>query len=270
MPTIEATLHEIGYLDRLASRDTAVHRVDPRAKVVVTLVFIVCVVSYGKYEILPMLAFALYPVFLAAAGDLPFGFIAKRLLIAAPFALAVGMFNPLLDREVVGLVAGVPITGGWVSFASIMLRFALTTSAALALVGTTGMNGVCAAIDRLGAPDVFATQLLFMYRYIFVLAEEVMNMSRARSMRSFGGRGTGLGAYVQIVGHLLLRSYARARRIYQAMLCRAFDGRVRVLRSLRMTSGDWAFVAGWSVTFVLLRAIDAPLLAGRLITGMVS
>ena len=116
---------------------------------------------------------------------------------------------------------------GWVSYVSIMLRFMLTTAAALVLICTTGMNSVCMAIERLGAPDVFATQLLFLYRYIFVLAEEVLTMSRARSLRSFGSRGMGFRVYGQILGQLLLRTYARAQRIYNAMLCRGFDGHVR-------------------------------------------
>lgn len=269
MASIESGLYELGRIDRLAAMDTPVHRIDPRAKVLTTLVFLVCVVSFGKYEILPMLPFAVYPLVLAARADLPLDYLGSRLLIAAPFAVVVGMFNPLLDRTEVSLF-GLGLAAGWISFASIVVRFLLTTAAALVLIGTTGLAAVCAGIERLGAPDVFATQLLFLYRYIFVLADEAMTMARARSLRSFDGRGMGVKVYARMLGQLLLRTYARAQRIYAAMLCRGFDGHVRTLRTLRFTWRDWAFIFSWSALFVVLRLYNVPLLLGQLVTGSVS
>ncbi|MDZ4063693.1 MAG: cobalt ECF transporter T component CbiQ, partial [Coriobacteriia bacterium] len=198
------------------------------------------------------------------------GFLGKKLLQVAPFAIVIGVFNPILDREIVAHVGGLGISGGWVSYGSILVRFALTTGAALVLIGTTGMTGVCMALEKLGAPDVFVTQLLFLYRYIFVLAEEALRMARARALRSFGNRGMGLTVYGQILGHLLLRTYDRARRIYRAMLCRGFDGHIRTLRQLQFNTRDAAFLLGWSGAFVLFRLYNVPLLAGRIVTGLVS
>jgi cobalt/nickel transport system permease protein len=270
MPSLEEGLYDLGRLDRLAYQDTPIHRLDPRAKVVTTLVFLVCVVSFGKYELLPMVPFALYPIFTAADANLPFGFLARKLLAVAPFALFVGILNPFLDREALVQVGGVAVSGGWVSFLSIMLRFFLTTIAALVLIATTSFYGVCMGLERLGLPDVLATQLLFLYRYIFVLGEETMRMARARAMRSFGKRGMGAGVYGQILGHLLLRTYARAQRVYSAMLARGFDGQVRVMRALHLTGRDVAYVLGWSAAFVLFRLYNVPLLLGGLITGLIS
>jgi cobalt/nickel transport system permease protein len=39
----------LGYLDTLSYRDSPVHRLDPRAKLVATALFIVTVVSLPKY-----------------------------------------------------------------------------------------------------------------------------------------------------------------------------------------------------------------------------
>jgi len=270
MAAIETGLFELGQLDRLASQDTAVHRLDPRAKVVTTIVFLVTVVSFGKYDILPMLPFALFPIVMASEGRLPTRFLSRKLLAVAPFALVIGFFNPWLDREIIAYLGGLGISGGWISYFSIVLRFLLTTSAALVLIGTTGMMGVCMAIERLGAPDVFATQLLFLYRYIFVLGEEAMRMSRARALRSFGSRGTGIRTYTQMLGQLLIRTYERAQRIYLAMKCRGFDGHIRVTRRLHFTGRDLAFTLGWSGAFVLMRLYDIPLLVGRLVTGLIT
>lgn len=265
MSTLEQGLYELGRLDQAACANTPVHRLDPRAKVVTTLVFIVCVVSFGKYEVLPMLPFALFPIALASEGGLPLELIGKRLLLAAPFAVFLGIFNPLLDREIVGRIGSLAISGGWVSYASILVRFVLTAGAALVLVGTTRFNDVVLALERLGTPEVLATQLLLLYRYIFVLAEEVMRMSRARTLRSFGGRGMGMRVYIQMLGQLLLRTFARAERIYAAMLGRGFDGHVRSPRRLSFTARDAVFVLGWSGAFVAFRLLNVPLLIGSLV-----
>jgi len=268
--SLEEGLYDLGRLDQLAYQDTPVHRLDPRAKVVTTLVFIVCVVSFGKYDLLAMAPFVIYPVFTAAEGNLPFGFLARKLAVAAPFAFFVGVFNPIFDTQTVVQVGSVSISGGWLSFAAIMFRFFLTISAALVLIGTTSFNGVCMGLERLGLPDVLATQLLFLYRYIFVLGEETMRMSRARATRSFGKHGMGVRVYSQILGHLLLRTFARAQRVYQAMLARGFDGHVRVMRTLDFTTRDGLYIAGWSAAFVLFRLYNVPLLLGQFVTGLIS
>ncbi|MBE0417758.1 MAG: cobalt ECF transporter T component CbiQ, partial [Coriobacteriia bacterium] len=190
-------------------------------------------------------------------------------LAVAPFAIFVGIFNPLLDREIIVRIGGLGISGGWISYASILVRFFLTTIAALVLIATTSFSGVCLALRRMGMPDVLVTQLLLLYRYIFVLGGETMRMARARALRSFDGRGMRLGVYAQILGHLLLRTYARAQRIHQAMLARAFDGEVRILGTLRFTARDALFVAGWSAAFIVFRMVNVPLALGRLVTGVI-
>jgi cobalt/nickel transport system permease protein len=265
--SVATGLSTLDRLDRLARRDTAVHRIDPRAKVVTTLVFIVCVVSFGRYEVLALLPFVLFPVVLASEGGLPLGFLARVLLVVSPFALVVGAFNPWFDREVVAQVGGLELSGGWVSYASIVLRFLLTTAAALVLTATTGIIGVCLALERLRVPEVFVTQLLLLWRYIFVLGEETLRMGQARRLRSVGRRGMGLKVYGQMLGQLLLRTVARAQRLYLAMKCRGFDGQVRMQRQLHFGAADLAFMLGWSAAFVLFRAVDVPQWLGGLVTG---
>ena len=76
--------------------------------------------------------------------------------------------------------------------------------------------------------------------------------------------------YSQMLGSLLLRTYARAQRIYQAMLSRGFDGSVRVMRTLHFTGHDTAFMLGWSFALVFMRLYNVPLLIGDLVTGLIS
>jgi cobalt/nickel transport system permease protein len=265
MSKIESSLFNLGYLDTLSFQDTPIHRLDPRIKLLTTLAFIIAVISFDKYAITGLMPFLIYPVTLVAMGNVPAGYLAKKVLLAAPFAFFIGIFNPFLDHTILVRLGPVNISGGWVSFASIMLRFALTVSAALILIATTGFNAVCMGLEKLGAPRIFANQLLFLYRYIFVLTEEAGRLARARSLRSFQGRGMGLKVFSSMIGHLLLRTLDRAQRIYLAMLCRGFNGEIHQLRPLKIRPVDLGFFLGWSIFFILMRIYDVPQLLGRLV-----
>lgn len=266
MAKIDAAILDIRRLDQLSYLDSPVHRLDPRAKLLTTLVFLVAVVSFDRYQVSALLPFLLFPVSLAALGNLPFGYLLRKLILVAPFAFFVALPNPWMDRAPLVHLGPVVVSGGWVSFTSILFRFALTVGAALVLIATTSFSGVCAALERVGVPRALAVQLLFLHRYLFVLTEEAGRLTRARRLRSFGRRGMGIRVYANLVGHLLLRTLARAQRIHLAMLARGFDGSIHLRRPLRIRWADAAFTLGWSAAFVLLRLYNVPRALGALVT----
>jgi len=268
MENMADNIAEIWRMDALASGDSPLHRLAPWAKLAATALFILAVVSFGKYEISAMAPFALYPVYLVAAGGLPARYIARKVLLVSPFAVAVGLFNPFFDTSALLRFGVAEISGGWVSFASILLRFALTVSAALALLALTGVNGVCGALERAGMPRPFVTQLLFLNRYMLALAGEAEAMSRARALRSPGRGRMRFGVFIQIAGHLLLRTLDRAERVYAAMRCRGFDGSLPSARRGGGYAGELLFVSGWGAFFLVCRFFNLPLLAGGLVTGL--
>jgi cobalt/nickel transport system permease protein len=265
MATIDGTFLDLRLLDRLSYGDTAVHRLDPRAKVVVTLFFIVSVVSFGKYELSALFPFFLYPAALIALGNLPSLFLVRKTALVLPFAVVIGMFNPILDRQILLHLGPLAISGGWISCASIIVRAALTVSAAFTLVTVTGFPAICTALERLGMPRTFAVQLMFLYRYIFVLVEEGKRMSRARELRTFGGRGLGMKNFGSLIGHLLLRTWERAERIHRAMLARGFTGEFHVTKAFRFGAREYVFLLGWSALFLLFRLENIPRILGTLI-----
>jgi cobalt/nickel transport system permease protein len=268
MPAIDGSFLDFKQLDLLAMRQTPVHRLDPRAKVLTTIIFILCVVSFGRYEISAMLPFLIYPAVLMAVGDLPGGYILRKILIVIPFALIIGIFNPVFDRQVIMQLGPLDIWGGWVSCASILIRAILTASVAIILVAVTGFPAICEALEKLGMPKVFAVQLLFLYRYIFVLTDESVRTARARQLRTFGKRGFGIRQFGSMVGHLLLRTWDRAERIHMAMLARGFCGEFHTTRAQsRFGRDEIVFMAGWMTLFIFLRIYNAPQLLGSLFTG---
>ncbi len=251
--TFDELYFDIGRLDRLSYKDTFVHRLDPRVKVVATMLFLFTVVSLPKYEVVALFPFFLFPALLMTIGEIPVAFILRKVLLVSPFAILIGVFNPFLDTGVVAVVFGVAVSGGVLSFLSILLKFTLTVSAALLLIATTSFPGVCHALRQLNVPAIFVTQLLFLYRYLFVLAEEALRIIRARDVRSFGQRGTGMKVFARLIGILLFRTVDRAERIYCAMLSRGFQGDIPSIKKYHIKGIDLACLASIVVFLAIFR-----------------
>jgi cobalt/nickel transport system permease protein len=258
------TTHSAQLLDRLGYGETVIHRLDPRAKTLATVAFIITVVSYPKYAVAPLIPLSIYPLVLVILGQVPVGVILKRTLAVSPFAVLVGIFNPLFDTQPIAQIAGIKISGGWISFASIVLRFFLTVSAALALVATTSFPRICQGLDALRMPRAFIVQMLFLYRYLFVLIEEAVRLRRARDLRRFGRRrGLRPRVAASLIGVLFVRTYERAERIYLAMCARGFDGHVRLAQRLHFDWKDGIFVAGTLAVCLILRIVPVVHWLGR-------
>lgn len=259
---MEGTLAHLGSLDRLAARDTAASRLDPRGKVLATAAFVAVVASFGRHELVRLAPLALFPLGLAALGDVPWRPLLARLALASPFALGVAAFEPLLDRGPAVALGPLTVSAGALGGATILAKFALALSAALLLVATTGFDAVCAALQRLGAPRLAVAQLALVYRYLFVLGGEAGRVLRAHALRSPARPRPGLRAAGALLGQLLLRALARAERIHVAMRCRGFDGRLPLRRAARLGRRDLAFALAVAALLVLVRAVDLPALVG--------
>lgn len=266
---LDNAYYSIGRLDRLSYQDTFIHRLDPRTKVIVTIFFILTVVSYPKYEVVGLTPFFLFPMLMISLGDIPAVFLLKKILIVSPFAIFIGIFNPVFDAGTVQ-VFGSTFSAGWISFLSILLKFTLTISAALLLIATTSFPGVCHALRKIGLPGLFVSQLLFLYRYLFVLLEEAMRIIRARDMRSFGGRGLDARVAVRIIGALFLRTVERAERIYSAMLSRGFQGDMPTMKRSKLRLVDAVFLIAVVLGLALFRFYSVPDILGRYLQRAIS
>lgn len=268
MISINAAVIDLQRLELLAAGNSPIHALDARAKVMVTFVFIVSVVSFDRYELARLLPFFIFPAVMIALANLPPLYLVRKIALLCPFVLMVGIFNPVFDRTVLYQIGQLGISGGWISLISLFIRSLLTLGTAFILVGTTGFTAVSQALERLQMPQIFTVQLLFLHRYIFVLAEETGRASRARELRSCGKKGLGAVSFGSLVGHLLLRTWQRAERIHTAMLARGFVGQFHAKRQSRFGVTEFCFVLGWSSIFIALRTFDISGTLGTLFTGI--
>lgn len=249
--------------DRYHAGESLVHRLDPRVKVLITVAFIV------SNSLLPDAAWAAYGVaFLAvlavtALAGLPLGFAPRRSLIALPFTVAaMSIVFTLPGTPVFTVDLGpwhlVATDAGLVRFASIIARSLLSVQMAILLVATTPFPDVIHALGHLRVPAPLVAVLSFMYRYLFVLADEAMRLMRARDARSAGRAGARGGGSLRwrarvaghMVGQLFMRSYERGDRVYNAMLARGYHGVLYTPHPHTMRPMDW--LAGLTAALAVL------------------
>lgn len=267
MNRIEHRWRELRLLDELAAKETIIHKLHPTIKLLTTLIFIATIASFSKYEMAGFFPMVLYPISLISLSNIPVRVLAKRVFITMPFVIFIGIFNPFFDQATLFMIGSVPVSGGIVSFVSILIRFVLSVLAALILIATTGMDAICAALSNLGVPRILVTQISFVHRYLYVLIEEVMKTIRAYSLRAPFSKGVTFKAWGSLIGLLLLRAIDRAQRIYQAMVLRGFDGEVRIIRTWQITKADIAFLLVWISIFAAARFINIPLWLGTALLG---
>ena len=239
-------------LDHFADRVSPVHRLDPVAKALGMLAVVLATVLLGRERFLMFLPLAAGLAVYHAVGRVPVGYSLKRLLMASPFALAVAGLFPFFEAgETVLAVPVGPWTislsdAGLLRAGNLLAKFVLCFWATMLLLATTRFQDVVQALARLRVPRVFVAQLAFLYRYLWVLVDEVMRMRRAREARD-GGLGPWrerFRSHAGLVGVLFLRTYDRAERIYWAMVARGFDGTLHSVRPGRMRATDWLFLGG--------------------------
>ena len=250
--------------DRYHHRHSLIHHLDPRIKVVITIAFII------SNALLPdgaWIAFALAWLFILIANafsQLGVSFTFRRSFIALPFALAaITVLFSIPGRPVASfhfLMWNFTVTdAGLLRFVSIVIRSWLSMQMAILLVAVTEFPKIIHALTHLRVPAIITTIISFLYRYLFVLTDEVLRLLRARQARSAASAGQrsggSMGWRARIAGHmagqLFLRSYERSDRIYNAMLARGYKGELMTIHPHHFQVRDW-LICGLSILGMII------------------
>jgi len=236
------------FIDEYSGLNSFVHRLDPRTKLVCSLAFILAVVltPAGTWKV--YVVYLLIMAGLIGLSHLPLKYVLKRSLVIFPFVIMITIFVPFFKQGQV--VAGWDI-GTWhiavtyeglAVLVNVVVKSWLCILCLIVLSSSTKFEQLLHGMYRLRVPQVFVQIISFMYRYMFVLADQAMRMQMARDSRNYGlNRGNIIKTMGNMIGILFIRSYERAERIYAAMLSRGYNGEIVVVNQLRFRLPDAYF-----------------------------
>ena len=222
------------------------HRLDPRAKIIGFLAFVVVVVSTPARAFWAFAAYALILAFLVGFSRLRLGHVLKRMLVVVPFVILVAIFLPFFDRSGSG---GYSLGFAHVSSDGLLVLWNAGAKAILAVLSvvllgsTTAFPDMVGGFQRLHVPQVFVLVVSFMYRYAHVFLEELRRMQRAMAARNYRGRWLwNVPILGQVLGSLFLRSYNRGERVYVAMISRGYEGTINLSSAQTFGIAESAFL----------------------------
>jgi len=199
------------FTDEFASLDSYLSRLPVRFKILSCLSFIILIVLTPIKIKFAFVFYSLSITFLILASRIPLLFFLKRLLAILPFVALVAVSSPFIQKD------------GWTIFISCLMKAVLIILCLILLIQTTRFNLLLNALANLEVPGLIIMLLSFMYRYLFIVEDEILRKKRALDSRSGGKRGWRImRSTANMLGSLFIHIYERAERIYLAMCARGY------------------------------------------------
>jgi cobalt/nickel transport system permease protein len=205
---------EHGFLDKYADLKSPIHSIEPRVKtaLLIAAVFVSSLTPRGFTE--RILLMILTALFLALLSRVPLRVYVLRFAVILP---------------IVAVLSGVYSFSGsgfsWFEFFFYFSKASASFLFVLILVTTTKFESILSALRYFRFPIVIISILSFLYRYIFVIQDELERMLRAVKARTTANtdRRVLLKTYFNLTGILMLRSLERSERIHRTMLAKGFS-----------------------------------------------
>lgn len=227
-------------IERETYKNTQIHRLDGRIKLLFLIGIILYAVSLPKLSI-PALwnlaALETYLITLILIARLNLFYVALRYVLLTPFGLGIAVLQPFFRQGFVEefTVHELPLIGitwteeGLLFGAVLFAKFTVAVSAVILFSSTTPMTEMVESARRLKLPREFALLLTMMIRYLFVFWGVFKRLRRAQASRGFDiwnknvPRKWILEQIAHSISSLFIRSYEQGERTFQSMLSRGYD-----------------------------------------------
>jgi cobalt/nickel transport system permease protein len=227
------------FLDKYSNLDSPVHRLDPRVKILSVFLAIIIIVSEPLGELFHFLFYFIIIALLVVLSRVPLKYLLMRCLIVSPFILMAAAFLPL--SRMLSPELQPDYSGYSVYQASLTILFKAYSAVILLvlLTSTEKFQRLLLGIRKLKMPRLIGVISALMYRYIFLLTDEVLKTTRARESRTPGKlKISKVKVYGNQMAMIFIRSWERAHRVYDSMLSRGFNGEFPDTRTLHLSRND--------------------------------
>lgn len=254
----------IPVIDAQAEGNSTFHRWNPRVKIVSLRLYMLRLASLGHLAWADLgLLSSLVAVLVAR---IPFRYPLKRLAAMGTFLTMFVVVMPLAAPLRRGDTV---VTFQHAAFITLYLRGLLLAllicakARAIAvlmepLLSTSPFPVTIQALASLRTPSFVCQMILLAHRYVFVFQDETRRMLKGMAARGFEER-TNLGTLRTVgnfLGMLMVRSFERAHRLYDAMLSRGYDGTFPDAVEFRARKSDWAKAGFWILLGIGLLTAD--------------
>ncbi|WP_408070853.1 cobalt ECF transporter T component CbiQ [Butyrivibrio sp. JL13D10] len=254
MDSIEKRLQEFQKIQELWQRSHWMNDLHPLGKLLISVLYIFTVVSFGKYEIAPLILMSVYPIFGFILGELSLRTGIYRMRLILPLVIFVGILNPFFDKEILFYIGECGITGGVISMLTLMMKGFYAVLAAYILIATTSIEKLCQALRIIHVPRIIVIVILLIERYFYIMGEEADRIVTAYKLRAPKQKGIHYSAWGTLVGMWLIRSMDRAGIVYESMLLRGFKGDFDQ-EKLKAKAIDFIYAFAWILIFVIIRHV---------------
>jgi cobalt/nickel transport system permease protein len=273
-------IEEIFQIEKHAYKDSYIHRLDARVKIILAFAIIIAIVSVPYSTMVYTVGAIFFGFFLVlwALTKLSLRVYLQRCVEIVPLWGIVIFFQIFLKNKyytdyhaIFVFPFGIAIYSESVEFAFILLvKFIVSISFIILLSSTTKVQDMLEGGTRMGLPADFALILGMMLRYLFVFGYIYRKVTDALLTRCFNVFDRKLPYQYRlrqmgyILGTLFIRAYEQGERVYISMLCRGY-GRHSFLyvkkKSLRR--GDITFLS-LSIVFIITIPVSVWLTSYRL------
>lgn len=210
-------------IKKLTELESRVHNLDAASKVLITIGFVLAIISLDYFELPKLMYFACYLIFLIRLSTIPLKTFLIPVMMSSIFVGSLGLASWYwAETEQILFLNTVIVDKSVLIGLTLLLKTILTVCATTLLAVTTKKLELYQGLLRLRVPEIFIWQLMLLGTYLQVILNECIKMLEAYALRS--NTQTILWPdYPLLLGQLFLLSHKRATQIYQAMLCRGFS-----------------------------------------------
>ncbi len=261
--------------------NTLVHRLDPRTKLILSILFIVCLFSCKGT--IPYLILTTFLATVICITKINFKLIFKSLkpiLILILFTAILNIFytnegRVLLSYKFITITSGGVYTAFFMAFRIVLLvagTFVMLSYTTSPIMLTDGLEELLKPLKKIKFPvHELSMMMSIALRFIPTLIEETDKIMSAQKSRGAnfetGGLISRAKALVPILIPLFINAFRRAEDLALAMECRCYNGGEgrTTLRKLKFSSLDYAAISISVLIFALSMVLSHTLKAGVLI-----
>lgn len=253
---------QIMRFDELASKQSPIHNLEGRIKLITSiLIILICVTS--KELFIPIILEIMLLIILKIA-NLSYIDSAKRLLMLLPFGGAIIIFQPFIQPgNIIWSYSWLHITDFGLNWAILLfVRMIVCLTTIIIYSSTTPLQEMANSFRKLKMPRDLAMILSIMVRFLFLFIDELTSIRKSQKSRNFNihSKNTPYKWRVKQVGYtigmMFLKSYEQGERVHRSMVSRGFSDASEMFDEKKSPEkSDYAFIISIILIIIILEII---------------